>query len=134
MVERRFDSLQQEIFNFSPTSVNTKPRYIITRPGCELSRPDNKGAMVRGGTKVSHKCLEAQGTQINCNIFHIKGKGCNNSSHPHRQHESSVILNESGGYQKPGFDSDQQRNLAIPFETLTITFGILIRVNECRGR
>ena len=74
--------------------------------------------MVHGGTKVLHKCLGAQGSQITYNVLHIKRKGCNISSHPHGQHDSIIILNENGGavYQKPKVDCDQQENLAIPFE------------------
>ena len=37
--------------------------------------------MVWGGTKVSHKQLAAQGSQMSYNVLHIKGKGCNISSH-----------------------------------------------------
>ena len=70
MVERKFNSLQREIFNF--TSNNNKLRCIIGRLGSELSRPDNRGDMVRGGMKVSHKCLGAQGSQISHNVLHIK--------------------------------------------------------------
>ena len=93
------NSLQREIFNFSPTANNNKLRCIITRLGSELSRTDNRGAMIHGGTKVSHKCLGAQGSQISYNVLHIKGKGCNISSHPHGQYGSPVILNENEGYQ-----------------------------------
>ena len=67
-------------------------------------------------------------------IFHIEGKRCNISSHSHGQHDSSVILNENGWYQKPGVDCDQQRNLVIPFKTKDNNYyRILTRVNECRG-
>ena len=128
MVERKFNSRQREIFNLSPTSNIDKLRCIITRLGSELSQPDNRGGggggMVRGGIKVSHKCLGA-----------IKGKECNINSHPHGQHYSPVIFNENGVYQKPGVDCDQQRNLAIPFETRDDDYcRILTRVNECRFR
>ena len=135
MVERKFNSLQREIFNFFPTTNNNKLRCITTRLGSELSRTDNRGSMVHRGTKVSHKCLGAQGSQISYNVLHIKGKGCNISSHPHGQHDSPIILNENGGYQKPGVDCDQQGNLAIPFEAKDNDYcRILTRVNECRGR
>ena len=97
MVERKFNSLQQEIFNFSPNTNNNKLRCIMTRLWSELSRTDNREAMVRGGTKVSHKCLGAQGSQISCNVLHIKGKEWNISSYPHGQHDSPFILNENGG-------------------------------------
>ena len=73
--------------------------------------------MVREETKLPHKCLGAQDSQISYNVLHIKGKGCNISSHPHGQHDSPVILHENEGYQKSGVDCDQQRNLGIPFET-----------------
>ena len=124
MVERKFNSLRRKIFNFSPTSNNNKLRYIITRLVSKLSRSDNKGAMVDGGTKVSHKSL---GSQISYNVLHIKEKGCNISSHFHQQHSSLVILNENE------IDCDQQINLAIPFETKDHDYcGILTRVIECR--
>ena len=135
MVERKFDSLQRDIFNFSPTSNNNKLRCIITRLGNELSRSENRGAMVREETKLPHKCLGAQDSQISYNVLHIKGKGCNISSHPHGQHDSPVILHENEGYQKSGVDCDQQRNLGIPFETKYHDFyRILTRVNECTGK
>ena len=51
---------------------------------------------MHGGTKVSHKCLGAQGSQISYNVFHIKGKGCNISSHLHGQHDSPIILKMGG--------------------------------------
>ena len=69
----------------------------MTRLGSELSRPDHRGGMVRGGKKVLHKCLGAQCSQINYNVLQIKGKGCNISPHPNGQRGSSVILNENGG-------------------------------------
>ena len=53
--------------------------------------------MVHGGPKVSHKCLGAQGSQISYNALHIKGKGCNTSSHPLGQHDITAIFNENGG-------------------------------------
>ena len=52
--------------------------------------------MVHRGTKVSHKCLGAQGSQISYNFLHIEGKECNINYHPHGQHDSPVILNENG--------------------------------------
>ena len=129
MVERKFDSLQREIFNFSPTSNIIKVRCIITRLGSELSRPGNSGAMVHGETKVSHKYLGAR-----YNVLHIKEKGCNISSHPQEQHDTPVILNE-WGYQKPRADCDQQINLAMSFETKDHDYcQILTRANSCRGR
>ena len=59
--------------------------------------------------------LWTQGSQISYNILHIKGKGCNISSHPHGKHDSSVILNENEGYQKQGADYDQQINFCNTF-------------------
>ena len=41
-VERKFDSLQLAIFNFSPNSNNKKLRSINKRLGIELSRADNR--------------------------------------------------------------------------------------------
>ena len=75
MVERKINSLQQKIFNLSLTTNNKNLRCIIARLGSELSRPNDRGAMVYGGTKVSHKCHGAQGSQISYNVLHIKGKG-----------------------------------------------------------
>ena len=65
MMERKFKS-------FSPTTNNNKLRCIITRLGSELSRPDNRGAMFHGGTKVSYKCLGAQVSQISYNVLLTK--------------------------------------------------------------
>ena len=53
--------------------------------------------MVRGGTKVSHKQFGAQCSQMSYNVLHIKGKGCNISSHAHGQHDSPFTLNEKWG-------------------------------------
>ena len=64
MVERKFDSLQREMFNFSLTSNNNKLICFITKLGSEFLRSDNREAMFCGGTKVSHKCLRAQGSKI----------------------------------------------------------------------
>ena len=72
---------------------------------------------------------------ISYNVLHIRGKVCNISSHTHGQHGSPVILNENGGYQKPGVDCDQQGNLAITFETKDHHYcQIITRVTECTGR
>ena len=60
MVERKFDSLQREIFNFSPTLNNNKLRCIITRLGSKLSRPDNSGAMVHGGSQLRPNTYQGQ--------------------------------------------------------------------------
>ena len=81
------------------SSISSPPQIIISSDaslqGWEASckRPDNREIMIRGGTKVSHKCLEAQSSQNTYNVLHIKGKGCNISSHAHGQHDSPVILN-----------------------------------------
>ena len=77
MMERKFNSLQGEIFSFSPTANNNKLRCIITRLGSELSRPDNRGAMVHEGTKVSYKSLGAQVSQISYNVLLTKRNRCN---------------------------------------------------------
>ena len=57
------------------TSQGTESLPGILEKGSELSRPNDRGAMVYGGTKVSHKCHGAQGSQISYNVLHIKGKG-----------------------------------------------------------
>ena len=75
MMEKKFNSLQREIFNFSPIANNNTLRFIITRLGRELSQPDNRGAVVRGGKRVFQKCLGAQGSQMSYNVLHIKRKG-----------------------------------------------------------
>ena len=64
MVERKFDSLQREMFNFFLTSNNNKLICFITKLGSEFLRSDNREAMFCEGTKVSHKCLGAQGSKI----------------------------------------------------------------------
>ena len=64
MVERKFDSLQREMFNFSLTSNNNKLICFITKLGSEFLRSDNREAMFCEGRKVSHKCLGAQGSKI----------------------------------------------------------------------
>ena len=97
MVERKFNSLQREIFNFFPTTNNNKLRCISAGLGSELSRTDNRRAMVHGGTQVSHICLGAKDSEISYNVLHIKRTGCNISSHPHGQHGSPIILHENGG-------------------------------------
>ena len=74
------NSLQREIFNSFPTSNNNKLRYIMRMLRSKLSRPDNRRAMVFGGTKISHKCIRAQGSQISHNALHIKGKRYNTVS------------------------------------------------------
>ena len=79
---RKKNSLQREI------------RFIITRLGSWAANP---GAMVHGGTKVSQKCLGAEGNQISYNILHFKGEGCNISSHPGGQHDNPFILSENWG-------------------------------------
>ena len=53
--------------------------------------------MIHRGKKVSHKCLGAQDSQVCYNVLHTKGKRYNISSHPHGQHDNSVIFNEIGG-------------------------------------
>ena len=117
-MEKKSNSVQREIFNFSPTTNNNKLRRIIARLGSGFSQPENSGAMVHRGKKVSHERRRAQGSQISYNVLHIKGKECNISSYPHGQNDSPVILNENVGYQKPGANCDQERNLAIPFGEL----------------
>ena len=117
-VERKSNSLQREIFNFSPTMNNNKLRRIITRLGGKLSLTENSEAMVHRGKKVSHERRGAQGSQISYNVLHVKGKECNISSYPHGQNDSLVIFNENVGYQKRGVDCDPQRNIAIPFVEL----------------
>ena len=88
--------------------------------------------MVRGGVKVSHKCFVTQHSQISYNVIYNIGERC--GSHPHGQNDSPVILNENGRYLKPRVICDQQRNLAIPFETKDCDYSqILISVNECGG-
>ena len=97
-----------------------------------MSRTDNRGAMAHRGTKVSHKCLGAQGSQISYNFLHIEGKECNINYHPMDNMTALSYLMKMG-YQKPGVDCDEQRNLAIPFEEKDKDYcQILTRFNECR--
>ena len=67
------------------------------------------------GAKVSHKCFGAQGSQISYNDLHNQEE--RSSSHSHEQYETPFILKENGGSKKSGVSCDQQRNLAILFET-----------------
>ena len=112
-------------------------RCTITRLGCEFSRPANPGAMVHGGTKVSQKCLGAEGNQISYNSMSFTLKERDAIS-VHIRMDSMTTLSylvKTGGYQKPRVDSDQQRNLTIPFETKDNDYcWILTRVNEYIGR
>ena len=96
--------------------------------------------MVLGGTKVSHKCIGPQSSQISYNFLHIKER---DSISVHirinKMTALSYLIKMGGGggaeYQKPAIYWDQQRNLAIPFETKDHDYSwILTRVNECRGR
>ena len=78
--------------------------------------------MVLGGTKVSHKCIGPQSSQISYNFLHIKER---DSISVHirinKMTALSYLIKRGGGgaeYQKPAIYWDQQqRNLAIPFET-----------------
>ena len=79
--------------------------------------------MVLGGTKVSHKCIGPQSSQISYNFLHIKER---DSISVHirinKMTALSYLIKIGGGgggaeYQKPGIYWDQQGNLAIPFET-----------------
>ena len=72
MVERKFNSLQPEIFNFFPTTNNNKLRCITTRLGSELSRTDNRGAMVQGGTKFHINVLELKAAKLAIMSFTLK--------------------------------------------------------------
>ena len=99
MVERKRNSSQREIFNFSPTTNNNKLRCIITRLGSELSRTDNRGPMVHGGTKVSHKCLVAQGSQLAIMSFTLKERDAI-SVHIRMENMTalSYLMNRGWGY------------------------------------
>ena len=82
--------------------ISAPPQIIISsdatlqRWGASCHGLTTGGAMVHGGTKVSHKCLGAQGSQISYNVLHIKGKGCNVSSNPPGQYDNPVILMKMG--------------------------------------
>ena len=118
MVEGKFDSVQQVIFNFSPPQIIISSNASLQGWGASC-QGQTTGGMVRGGTKVSHKCIGFQGHQTSCNVLHIKGEECNIGSHLH----------------KAGVNCDQQRSLTIPFETKDYDYcRILTRISEGRGR
>ena len=89
------------------------------KAGVRVFTTANPGAMVHGGTKVSQKCLGAEGNQISYNSMSFTLKERDAIS-VHIRMDSMTTLSylvKTGGYQKPRVDSDQQRNLTIPFET-----------------
>ena len=67
--KENFNSVQQEIFNFSPTS--NKLGCIITTLRSELSRPENRGGMVVEERK-SHINMELKAAELAIMSFTLK--------------------------------------------------------------
>ena len=72
IVKRKFNSLQQEVFNLSPTTNNSKLRYIITNLESELSRPDNRGPWSMEERMFYIKVLELKAAKLAIMSFTLK--------------------------------------------------------------
>ena len=68
--KENFNSVQQEIFNFSPTS--NKLGCIITTLRSELSRPENRGGMVVEERKSHINMMELRAAELAIMSFTLK--------------------------------------------------------------
>ena len=111
MVERKFNSLQREIFNFSSTTINIKLRCIITRLVTKLLGPDNKGAW------------SMEERKIHINVLGLKAA------------KLAITFSNSRKRMQYQFRCKNQKLTGNTFETKDHNYClILARVNECRGR
>ena len=74
MVERKFNSLQRENFNFSSTTINIKLRCIITRLLTKLLGSDNKGAWSMEEQKIHINVLGLKAAKLAIMFFKFKEK------------------------------------------------------------
>ena len=64
------------------------------RGGCSMSRDINKGAMVKGGTVVAHKCFRTENSKISA--FDLQETEIfESSSFANRQHHCTTLTCEN---------------------------------------
>ena len=115
LVDSKSKSLQREVFNFSASRAGHQLGCINSRLGGLMSGSINRGTMVSGGEKISHKCFRAESSKVGNNDFHNRQKGGNSSPYQDGQYGCPVILDEDGGDKESRISKYQQRNLEFPF-------------------
>ena len=115
-VDKKLKNLQWSLLDsFSQSSADTD-RCIQKGMGCSMSRDINRGAMVKGGTVVTHKFIRTESSKIS--TFELQQtKIFESSSYSSRQHDCTTLPCENRGNREPNVTEIKQRNLAVSLET-----------------
>ena len=93
-----------------------------------------QGAMVKGGTVVTNKCVRTESSKISTLELQQR-QTFENSSFSNRQHHCSTLPCENGGNREPNVTKIMQRNLAVSLETPDHNYcRIPSKFFECGGR
>ena len=93
-----------------------------------------QGAMVKGGTVVTYKCIGTESNKIR--TFDLqKIKISETSSFSNRQHRCTTLPCENWGNREPNVTEIKQRNFAVSLETPDYFYcRILSKFFQCRAR
>ena len=133
-MDEKFENLQWLLLDsFTKSSADTD-RCIQKEMGCGMSKDINSGAMAKGGTVVTHKCIRTESSKISTfdlqqtNIFE-------SSSFSNRQHHCNTLPCRNGENREPNFTEIKQRNLAVSLEAPDDNYcRIASKFFECGGR
>ena len=89
-VDKKLKNIQWSLLDsFSQSSADTD-RCIQKGMGCSMSRDINRGAMVKGGTAVTHKFIRTESSKIS--TFELQQtKIFESSSYSNRQHDCTTL-------------------------------------------
>ena len=116
VVDTKFKNLQWSLLDSVSQSSDDTDRCIQKGMGCSMSRNINRGAMVKGGTVVTYKCVRTESSKIS--TFDLQQtKIFESSSFSNRQHHCTTLPCENGGNREPNVTEIKQRNLTVSLET-----------------
>ena len=95
VVDTKFENSQWSLLDSVSQSSADTGRCIQKGMGCSMSRDINKGAMVKGGTVVTHKCVRTESSKISTSDPQ-QTKIFGNSLFSNRQHHCTTLPCENG--------------------------------------
>ena len=113
MVDTKFENLQWSLLDSVSQSSADTDRCIQKGMRFSMPRDINRGAMVKGGTIVTHKCIRTESSKIS--TFDLQQT--KTSSFSNRQHHCTTLPCENWGNRETNVTEMKQRNLAVSFKT-----------------
>ena len=102
--------------------------------GVQYVKRYQQGAIVKGGTVVTHKCIRTESNKISTFDLH-QTKIFESSSFSNGQHHCTTLPRETEGNREPNVTEIKQRNLAVSLETPDHNYcRIPSKLFDCGGR